>query len=151
LKGRGQKTVKPEGTVSSRDVGVIESSPQLQTALGTGERKKVLLVEDEFLIALGLESMIEDLGFDILGPVSSTDEAMAIISQTRPDAAILDVDLGRETSFDLAEHLQKSRIPLIFCTGVDSECPDILKDVPVVAKPHAKENIGSLLKELTEK
>jgi CheY-like chemotaxis protein len=146
LKGRGKTQVKPEGAISSRDVGIIDSSPKLEAALGTGARKTVLLVEDEFLVALGLESMIEDLGFDILGPVSSTEEAMELIGKTRPDAAILDVDLGRETSFALAEHLQKSRVPLVFCTGVKVECPESLKDVPMLIKPHVQEKIDDLLR-----
>jgi CheY-like chemotaxis protein len=148
LKGRGKKAVKPQGAISSRDVGIIDSSPVLTAALGTGDRKKVLLVEDEFLVALGLESMIEELGFDILGPVSTTDEAMDLIGATRPDAAILDIDLGRETSFELAEHLRKKRVPLVFCTGVETSCPDSLRDVPVLIKPHVQDKIGDLLRNM---
>jgi CheY-like chemotaxis protein len=148
LKGRGKKSVRPEGAISSRDVGIIDSSPELAAALGTGDRKKVLLVEDEFLVALGLESMIEDLGFDIMGPAFSADEAMELIGTGRPDAAILDVDLGRETSFHLAEHLKKKRVPLVFCTGVETECPESLKDVPVLVKPHVQEKIAELLRDM---
>ena len=148
LKSRGTKSVRPSVVVTSRDVGVVESSPALQAALGTGARKKILLVEDEYLIAAGLGSIVEELGYDVVGPVSETQQALELMERTTPDAAVLDIDLGKETSLGLAEILMKRRIPLVFCTGVSVDLPESLRSVPVVTKPHVRDEIGAVVKRL---
>lgn len=148
LKSRGAKSVRPNVVVTSRDVGVVESSPALQAALGTGARKKILLVEDEYLIAAGLGSIVEDLGYDVVGPVSETRTALELIDRSAPDAAVLDIDLGKETSLGLAEILMHRRIPLLFCTGVSVDLPESLRNVPVVTKPHVRDEIGTIMRTL---
>ncbi len=148
LKSRGPKSVRPSVVLTSRDVGVVESSPELQAALGTGARKKILLVEDEYLIAAGLGSIVEELGYDVVGPVSETRQALELIDRSTPDAAVLDIDLGKETSLGLAEILMRRRIPLVFCTGVNVDLPESLRSVPVVTKPHVREEIGAVMRSL---
>lgn len=148
LKGRHGFAAKPVGTISSREVGVVESTPELEAALGTARRRKVLLVEDEYLVAAGLASIMEDLGYEIIGPAGDAERALALVEEAAPDLAVLDVGLGSETSFRLAETLRDRRIPLIFCTGVSPELPDALKSTPVVVKPFVKKGISAALEKL---
>ena len=135
-----------DGNFNAREVGVIQAPASLQAALGTGTRKKVLIVEDEYLVAAGLESIVEGLGYEVVGPAGSTKEAKAILKETTPAAAILDVDLGKETSFAIATQLRKLDIPIVFCTGVERKYPDDLKDVGTISKPYVKEEIDRFLK-----
>ncbi|MEZ5669739.1 MAG: response regulator [Alphaproteobacteria bacterium] len=149
LNRKGPKVMPLATVVSSREAGVVEASPALSAALGTGARPKALLVEDEYLIAVGLEAIVEELGFDVLGPVANSDEARGIVEANRPDVAVLDVDLGGATSFDLALLLQRQRIPFVFCSGMTTELPEALKGVPVVAKPFVKDELAAHLAGLT--
>jgi CheY-like chemotaxis protein len=145
LKGRGAKSTRPASVVASRDIGVVESSPEMQTALGTGARKKVLLVEDEYLIAAGLELIVEELGYEVLGPVNGCEEARALLDREQPHAAVLDFALGNKTSLELAELLMQRKIPIMFCTGVNPNLPDEMRSVPVVSKPHIEAEMAAVL------
>ncbi|MCB5205443.1 hypothetical protein LH464_23585 [Neorhizobium sp. T786] len=60
------------------------------------DRKSVLVVEAEFLIAMELEIALTDGGFDVLGPAASVDHALELLSSQRPHAAVLGVTLGKE-------------------------------------------------------
>ena len=148
LKSRGIAEFRPVGALASRDVGVVKSSPELQTALGTGARKKILLVEDEYLIAAGLELILDELGYEVLGPVSGCEEAKAILEKEQPHAAVLDFALGNRTSLDLAEILMQQNIPIMFCTGVTPDLPYAMRLVPVVSKPHVEAEMAAVLDRL---
>lgn len=82
-------------------------------------RLKILLVEDEFLIAMQLEGVLLAAGYDVLGPAATVRKALRILSEERPAAAILDVNLGDETAFAVADALAERAVPFIFCTGRD--------------------------------
>ncbi|HEY1750092.1 MAG TPA: response regulator [Caulobacteraceae bacterium] len=80
-------------------------------------RPRVLVVEDEWLIANVLEAMLEDMGCRVLGPAPAVAPAVDLIDRSPPDAALLDVSLGRSKSFPVAEALQRQGIPFLFLTG----------------------------------
>ena len=77
----------------------------------------VLIVEDNFLIALSLAEDLKEAGFCIAGPAASVAEAVRALSQRPVDAVLLDVDLGHELSFPLAACLTLRRIPFAFLTS----------------------------------
>lgn len=79
--------------------------------------KKILIVEDEALIALSIEAVIEDAGHCVLGIASSVDEALDILEETKPDFVTLDYDLGTETTEDLAAKLAEEDIPFALVSG----------------------------------
>ncbi len=80
--------------------------------------KRILIVEDEGLVAMLLEDMLADLGHLVAGVARDTREArMVLTSQPRPDAAILDVNLDGELSYPIADVLQAQGIPFVFSTG----------------------------------
>ncbi|WYK05097.1 response regulator [Cereibacter sphaeroides f. sp. denitrificans] len=73
---------------------------------------RVLVVEDEFLIAIDLQLMLEDVGCTVLGPVGTVDDALRILDETRPDVVSLDLNLRGESSVPVAEKLRAPRDPV---------------------------------------
>lgn len=100
---------------------------------------RVLILEDEVLIALDLAVTLEEHGFGIVGPFRSVAEALETFDSDRPSVGILDVNLSRgETSLPLAARFREAGIPFLFLTGYDvSGAPALgdFKDVPRIAKP----------------
>lgn len=80
---------------------------------------RVLVVEDESLIAMLVEDGLETLGYEVVGPVGTVDAALRIVEQTPFDLALLDINLGGKQSFPIAEALESRGIPYAFLTGYD--------------------------------
>ncbi|WP_312482809.1 MULTISPECIES: response regulator [unclassified Pseudomonas] len=78
----------------------------------TTTRKRVLLVEDETLIAMLLEDILDELGYDVAGSAADFDEGMRLASSETFDLAILDVNVGGREIFPIAEQLAAARHPL---------------------------------------
>jgi DNA-binding response OmpR family regulator len=78
---------------------------------------KVLVVEDEGIIAMLLEDMLSELGHDMVGSAGNIEDARAQAAEREFDLAILDVNLGRESSYPLAEDFNARGIPFILSTG----------------------------------
>lgn len=97
----------------------------------------LLLVEDEYLFALGLADAATDLGAEVFGPVGSVDDALALVEKLPElDAAILDINLGDATIFPVADALRARGVPFVFSTASDlSALPDRFRDIPVCRKP----------------
>lgn len=99
-------------------------------------QQHVLIVEDEWLIAENLACTLEDAGYRPVGPASSVAEASALIGTATIDAAVLDVNLGEERSFAVADGLSARRIPFIFLTGYSAhELPARFAGSCVMGKP----------------
>jgi CheY-like chemotaxis protein len=97
----------------------------------------VLVVEDEALIAMDLQSLLEDAGYRVLGPANSTASAMALLNGDAPDVALLDVNLGRSDVFGVANELATRKTKLIFLTGHTAQkLPLAHRHRPLVAKPY---------------
>lgn len=99
----------------------------------------VLIVEDQLLIAMDVEQALADHGITQVRTVSSVYEALQAIQSEKPDIALLDFNLGDETSTDIARALREKNIPFLFATGYAdrSMIPTEFQDVPVVRKPYA--------------
>jgi len=96
----------------------------------------ILIVEDETLIAMDLESLLGDAGYRILGPVSSVDAALAVLEREQPDLALLDVNLGGEKVFPVATMLAVARTPFIFLSGHSAaHLPAEHQKRPLLTKP----------------
>lgn len=91
------------------------------TAFSPIPRRRVLVVEDEYLVAQDVAQKLGDMGVEVSGPVPRVAEALALLASgsARPDAAILDVNLGGEMVFPVVEILRKRGVPLVFVTGYD--------------------------------
>ncbi|EQB14790.1 MAG: hypothetical protein K0R64_3574 [Novosphingobium lindaniclasticum] len=98
---------------------------------------RVLIVEDEYLIALELAAALEDQGVAVIGPATTLAEAEALCRNTDGiDGAILDIDLRGEPVYPLADALRDNAVPFLFSTGCDaSQIPARFIDVPRCEKP----------------
>lgn len=102
---------------------------------------RVLLVEDQMLIAMDVEGMLADQGIQTVLTAASADEALAKLATFKPDVAILDVNLGTGTSIEVATELTRRDIPFLFATGYGniSPIPSGFAGVPVVRKPYERD------------
>jgi CheY-like chemotaxis protein len=98
---------------------------------------RLLIVEDEYLIAADLAIALEEQGAAVLGPVGSVADAIALIAaEDTFDAAVLDINLGRERAWPIADELRRRGVPFIFATGYDAWIiPEPYRDVPRCEKP----------------
>ena len=78
----------------------------------------VLVVEDEMTVAAVIEAILYDAGYHVLGPFYSPKDGLEAIGTFRPDVALLDMDLARGTSFELADELDRRSIPLVLVSGI---------------------------------
>ena len=108
---------------------------------------RVLLVEDQMLIAMDVEGMLADQGIDHVVTAASVVDAIAKLADFKPDVAILDVNLGTGTSIELAEVLIRSGTPFLFATGYGNSTmiPSAFAKVPVVRKPYDSLSLTSAI------
>lgn len=108
---------------------------------------RILVVEDEFLVALDVEAMLAALGCDLAGPAATVEQAIALLASERVDAALLDINVGGKLVFPVAERLAGQGIPFAFATGYDagSVLPDRFADRPVLRKPYDEEHLADLV------
>lgn len=101
------------------------------------------MVEDAALVAMLLEEMLDELGFDVIGPATDNEGACRMAREPGITAAILDVNLHGKMSWDVAALLKQANVPFAFSTGYDSTSmlPPDLADVPVIAKPFEFEQL----------
>jgi light-regulated signal transduction histidine kinase (bacteriophytochrome)/CheY-like chemotaxis protein len=107
----------------------------------------VLLVEDNMIIALDTEDAIRRLGVTTVRTAAAVAEALRQIEERAPDFALLDVNLGVETSFEIGEVLAKRNIRFAFATGYGEQVafPAPFADVPRLRKPYAAETLRAAL------
>ena len=97
---------------------------------------RVMIVEDEALVAMALREALDELGFSVIGPFNRISEAMIALRNNRIDAAVLDVNLGGELIYPLADVLAADHVPFIFITGYGAEeIEPRYAHVPVLQKP----------------
>ena len=97
--------------------------------------RRLLIVEDELLVALDIETILSDAGLVVLGPVSSASEALTLIADGGPDAALLDANLGGEPITEVARSLSERGIPFAYVTGYGRESLPEGYEAPIVTKP----------------
>ena len=108
--------------------------------------KRVLLVEDEPIIAMFVEDILVDLGYVVVGPALSAAAAEKLARNELFDAALLDINLGDGPSFPIATILRERSIPFSFATGYGSTgVPADLGQVSVLAKPYTRESLAETL------
>jgi DNA-binding response OmpR family regulator len=97
--------------------------------------RRVLVVEDDPLIACDLQAILENEGILVIGPVGRLADAMALVERSLPDAAVLDVRLETDTSLPLAAWLAERRVPFLFQTGDSTLIAAAGLAAPVLRKP----------------
>ena len=111
--------------------------------------RRVLVVEDETLVAMLVEDTLADAGAVVLGPVATVAEALNLLGSERPDVAVLDLNLAGETSEPVADRLAAMSVPFVVASGYGAAgLPQRLVGVPVLAKPYAPEDLTAALAKL---
>ena len=95
--------------------------------------RRVLVVEDNFLVSLGTTDMLESMGCAIVGPATSLTAACLVAESESLDAAILDIDICGEVVWPVAEELQRRKIPFLFLSA-HRQAEGV--PVPFAAAPH---------------
>lgn len=107
---------------------------------------RVLIVEDESLIAMMAEDMVEAIGHDVARVCATVADAQATIEGGAFDAAVLDVNLNGDSSMPLAKLLKARDVPFAFATGYGVNGVDSEHDsVPVLTKPYSMSDLEALL------
>ena len=109
--------------------------------------RRVLVVEDDYLVATDLADELADHGAEVVGPAGSVEEALALVAAaSRIDAAVLDINLRNEKVYPVAEALRARGVPFVFTTGYDAWLvPEAFAAVPRLEKPvHIRALIQSI-------
>jgi diguanylate cyclase (GGDEF)-like protein len=110
---------------------------------------KILVLEDDQMVALLLEDLLGELGCKVIGPCNSPKSCIDLIERHAPQVALLDVHLGGGDCFEVAEALTERSIPFAFATGDGGlELPPAYADKPVLPKPFHLTTIISLVADL---
>jgi len=111
---------------------------------------RILVVEDAFMLILAIESMCDDLGWKVVGPATRLKSAILLASAEAFDAALLDVNLDGEMSWEVATILKNRGIPFAFSTGYGEAelLPENLAGSRILAKPYNAHEVEQCLRQL---
>lgn len=113
--------------------------------MGALTGKRVLVVEDEPIVAMVAEDLLETLGAHVVGVACHITDAVALASSADIDLALLDVNLNGERSDAVADVLRARSIPFVFATGYGTSGVDATFAAPVVEKPYVLRDIEAAL------
>ncbi|MBU1347758.1 MAG: response regulator [Alphaproteobacteria bacterium] len=109
--------------------------------------RRILVVEDESLVAMLLETILEDMGCTPVGPIATVDEALEIVADDPSlDAALLDVNVAGREVFPVASALKARNVPFVFSTGYgEGGLPDEWRGQATIQKPFTENTIRAAL------
>lgn len=118
-------------------------------------RPKVLIVEDERVIAEHLQEMLDSFGYDVIGIVATGDKAIEIAKKNRPDVVLMDIRInaslnGVETAVCL-QGIYEDPVPILFVTAYSVEDFPVIKAVhpyAVLKKPFTEQDVSSTLQQV---
>ena len=108
--------------------------------------RRVLVVEDEALVAMLLETILEDMGCVAVGPAATVDEGLRMAADEAVDAALLDVNVAGRQVFPVAQALKDRGVPFVFSTGYgEGGLPDEWRGQPTLQKPFTEAAVRDAL------
>ena len=108
--------------------------------------KRVLVLEDEYLIAETLREDLESLGVGVMGPAADCSAALELLWRERPDLAILDTHLGSETCEVVLEECRAQAIPVVIFSGhIPADLPAFASGLPAIPKPYLIDQLSRAL------
>lgn len=111
---------------------------------------KVMIVEDDYILAMDTEVALGDAGAEVVGPFPSEDLAIDAIQRETLDAAVIDLNLGFGPTFVVVEELQRSGIPFVILTGYTEALPNELMHLHRMTKPVDTKQVVQRLSEILE-
>ncbi|AGK57611.1 signal transduction histidine kinase [Hyphomicrobium denitrificans 1NES1] len=135
--------------VGTRHVAIVSKTRMAQSVASVPACKgcKILLIEDEALIALQLKLDLEDDGHVVVGPFAQLSEALCAATDSEFDIALIDINLGADNSAPVAEILDRRRVPFAFTTGYNDLIflPPLLREYPHLTKPYNPADVRDLV------
>jgi DNA-binding NarL/FixJ family response regulator len=111
--------------------------------------RRVLVVEDQFLVAEEMRRMVTGLGGEVIGPISRAAPALEVLAAEQVDLALLDINLGSEDAYPLARELLRREVPFFFATGCEPwVVPEAFRDVPRLDKPLTSKVLADAVRRL---
>lgn len=101
--------------------------------------KRILVIEDEALVAAMVEDMLAEVGATVIGPATTVAEGLVLAGQEDIDAAVLDVNIRGEPIDAVADLLRSRHIPIVFATGYGEGTATATRDDPVLDKPYSQD------------
>lgn len=137
IAGLGSKIVH----AARREVAVAEKVTRSRAP-------RILLAEDEVLVAADIETMLRELGCTVVGPVATVAEVERLAAVEPLDGAVLDVNLRGVRVFGALPVLRARQIPVILSSGYENSAlfPEEFRDLPVLVKPYDRRELAALLK-----
>jgi PAS domain S-box-containing protein len=128
---------------------VEPAAPPRQEAPGRG--KRILVVEDESLIAMMMEGMLNDIGHSVVGPFGQIEAALEAARNEVIDAAVLDLNLNGTPVYPVADALAERKVPFLLMTGYDADIIEArFAGTPVIQKPIEPAALGPHIEALLE-
>jgi two-component SAPR family response regulator len=113
---------------------------------------RILVVEDEAMIALAIEDTLEELGCEVVGSTGKLETALRLAKEESLDAAILDVSIRDQKVYPVAEQLLARGIPFVLASGYcDWALPNNLRDQPRLTKPFTTEELTKQITSLCQR
>lgn len=117
---------------------------------GRSGAKRILVIEDEMMVAMGLEMALMEAGYEVVGPFGRLDQALEAARNGQMDLALLDVNVRGDAIFPVAEILTARGIPFAFLTGYGRETlPVEFKAGRVLSKPFQAERLLATIKSMS--
>lgn len=113
--------------------------------------KRILVLEDEAIVAMDIAASLKEAGWEVVGPAASIDDAKELAQEKSPKAALFDINLGGKNSFELAVQLREQGVDVVFLTGyAPSALPDELAQCAIITKPVSMAHLIETLDGLVE-
>ena len=121
-------------------------------SIANGVTARVLLAEDDAIIALDVEAILRDAGYTVLGPCSSVADSLSLLARGFPDAALIDVGLADGLAWPIAEMLANAAVPFALSTGEDDsdQDPAFCAGAIRLTKPYGGREIEAVLARLLD-
>lgn len=124
----------------------------MDDAVNPPRGNRVLIIEDESHVAMMLEVLLQDMGFEVAGMATRFGDAMAKARSLDFDVAVLDVNLDGEPSYPVAEAIAERGIGFVFATGYGADrLPESLRSHPVLQKPYRMGDLKQALQQVVER
>ena len=151
-----QPTIVPTLADAVGMLSLVNFRPRLvdDASIATGlvaTRPRILLIEDEALLANLFEEILNDAGFDVVAIGATLEDALSLAGSLPLDAAVLDVNLQGQASFPVAELLRRRDIPCMFCTAYSkASMPLHVRHLPMVEKPFLPQTLIATLRRIVK-
>lgn len=136
-------SIPRQGTTKYRGAtnGARCAEPHSATnGLKVADKPRVLLVEDEALVAMMIQECLAEFGYQVVGPICTAAEAAARAKDGPLEAAVLDINLGDGAVYPIADILAARGVPFVFVTGYDADSVDArFRKIPILQKPIERE------------